>query len=259
VAGPDQAVFHVALAYPADWADRAAAARAESVDAASNQIGQRVAYLILTWHELATWFGYRTFFFDESRSAFTYDDSIAHLVGMRVAERAMADRDRPFDDAVTHALVEELHRLGAVTPAQTEQAVRAVEGAWWSGDAPLKRQADVCPGNEVEVHAWLVPGLAFATAAADAPPEPFPLPRVDGRGGDPAAPAAASIEIETRMAEAATMRALLPDRPERFRDDRDMPALLRAMRAQMRERFGPDVDRPWPTPAAVVRSPAPLP
>ncbi len=49
------------------------------------------------------------------------------------------------------------------------------------------------------------------------------------------------------------MRAFLPGRPERFRDDRELPALLRVVRAQMRERYGPEFGQPWPQTAAAAQ------
>jgi hypothetical protein len=258
VPGPDAAVFHVALEYPNGWGELPVAERARIVDAASRRVGQRVAYLVLTWHEVATWFGYRPFLFDESRSAFTYDDTVATLVGLRVAGLAMAgageDTDDAFDAAATAALDAELRRLGACTPAQTEQAVRAVEGVWWSGDAPLKRQADVCSADVDAVVPWLVSDLPFASDSTVA--EPFPIPCDRSLHGGPADVEAvtARVEIEPRMRQAAAMRELIPGHPERFREGRDLPPLFDAMRAQMRARYGPDVGRPWPEAATAHTS-----
>jgi hypothetical protein len=254
VPGPDHGVFHVTLNYPTEWADLPADERARVLDATSHRIGQRVAYLILTWHEVATWFGYRSFFFDESRSAFTYDDTVATLLGMRVAERAMAemkgDGDREFDAAATAALDAELRRLGPVTPAQTDQAVRAVAGLWWSAEGPLKRQTDVWPGEVEVVHPWLVPNLPFADGAGEA--ETFALPCERGPV-DARTAVAVRISIEPRIGEAAAMRALLPGQPKWFSEDRDVLTLLNVMRGQMRERYGADFGRPGPE-AAVAHS-----
>ncbi len=244
--GPDQSVFHVALDYAPGWPGLSAREREQAAAAAARQVGQRVAYLMLTWHEVTTWFGYRTFFLDESRSAFAYDDSVSHLVGMRVAERAMADGARPFDEAVTAELAAELRRLGAVKPEQTDQAARAVEGVWWAGEQPLKRHADVyageCAGDVLRP--WLVARLPFAAGAVA---EEFPLPRARC---DTTAAVRAAVEIEPRITQAHAMRALLPGKPDRFGDDRDVPALLRAVRAQMLAKYGPEVGVPWPVPGS---------
>jgi hypothetical protein len=245
IEGPDKGVFYVDLRYPEGWDQCSAPEREALVDAASRRIGGRVTYQILTWHEIATWFGYRSFFFDETRSAFTYDDTVATLVGMRVADRVLGEGSRDFESAVTAELDEELARLGAVGPGETERAVRAVEGVWWAGDAPLKRQADVYPGEETVVRPWLVNGLAFG---AGAKAEVFALPCAEAGEA-----IAASVEVDPRIPEAERMRALLPGRPGRFGEDRELPALMSAMREQMREQYGPAVCRPWPDTAGPGR------
>src|SRR3954465_1613183 len=51
VPGADNGVFHVGLTYPEGWAGLAEAERREAIDAAAPRVGQRVAYLVLTWHE----------------------------------------------------------------------------------------------------------------------------------------------------------------------------------------------------------------
>jgi hypothetical protein len=272
VPGPDGAVFHVCLSYPPDWADRPAAERDAVAAATGRRTGKRLAYFMLTWHELITWFGYGTFpFISEKPSAFTYEDTVSHLVGIRVAEQVLNDAgradddggcdhhghaggrydDRRYDDAVTAALGAELRRLGAVTPAQTDEAARAVEGVWWAASRPLKRQADVYPGEVEAVRPWLVPGLPFGTGAE---PETFPVP-YDGHLSNWEAPVTAVFEVEPRIGLADTLSALVPGRPALFREDRDVPALLHVARAQMREEYGPLVGQPWPTGPGFARLP----
>ena len=261
--GPDKSLFHVTLNYPPGWADAHAGASAAGRDVLADALclraGQRLAYLMMTWHELTTWFGYRRLFFvDESPSAFTWEDTMSHVVGLRVAERALAraaadsggpagqgDSDGAFDDAVTHALALELVRLGAVAPNQTDEAVRAVEGRWWAWGRPLKRQFDVGLSDDV-VYPWLVPGLPFVPLALA--PEPFRLPRESDLLA-PGAPEFCTVLIEPRIEEAGRMRRHLPGRPKWFCRDRDVPLLLAAVRRQMRRRFGEQVDQPWPAPS----------
>jgi hypothetical protein len=265
---PEGDVFHLAVRYPAGWSALPAADRERAADAVARQVGPRVAYLMLTWHEVATWFGYRTVFFvDESRSAFSYDDSVAHLVGLRVADRAMCDAgrdadDQAFDAAVTVALDAELRRLGAVSPDRTDEAARAVEGRWWAAGQPLKRQFDVCPGESTVVYPWLVPGWPSGASrgpcassaralptphgtppADERPPEPFPLPTAAGVAG-PWGEVAATVAVEPRTGAARSMRDLLPARPARLDEHHDLPALLAVMRSQMRDRYGSAVGQP---------------
>jgi hypothetical protein len=235
-------------------AEALAEAEARVADELAIRTGQRLAYLMMTWHEIVTWFGHRkVMFIDESPSSFTYDDPMSHVVGLRVAGRALRERRsgswRSFDEAVTVALREELAELGAVSPGRTGRAVRAVEGVWWSRGRPLKRQIDVGLSDGA-VRPWLVPDLPFAPDPG--PPEPFSLPTLtDVLGRD--CSDFYSVRIDPNIPEGDRMRALLPTRPRLFSADRDVPLLIEAARRQMRRRLAADVDQPWPMPMATTR------
>jgi len=256
----DGATFHVALRYPADWDDLPLAERDALADELALRCGQRLAYHMMTWHELITWFGHRRVaLIDESPSAFTYDDGMSHVVGLRVAERAIraCGVAQPFasnaaNAAVTTALREELAELGAVSRGETDRAARAVEGAWWSRGRPLKRQLDVGLSDGV-VRPWLVSDVALAGEVEGG--ESFVLPELDDVLGRDFT-AFCSVQIEPNIAEAKRMRALLPDKPDRFDAERDLPLLAEAARRQMRQRFAADVDRPWTQPAAAAAAAA---
>ena len=248
LAGPNQSVWHVTLNYPPDWPDLPPEERRALADELALRCGQRLGYLMLTWHELITWFGYRNVFVvDERRSAFLPDDVMSHVVGLRVADRAFRQSGTArevSDDTVTAALAAELADLGAVPPAQTDAAARAVAGHWYADGEPLKRQPDVGLESGV-VRPWLVPGLPFALAPAE--PEAFPLPRLDDVAGRHLS-GFCTAEVEPRILEAGRMRRHLPGRPARFSAERDLPLLLRVVREQMHHTFGPEVDEPWPAP-----------
>ena len=258
----DGETFHVTLNYPDDWHDLDEAQRSALADELALRCGQRLAYQMMTWHELITWFGHRrVLLIDESPSAFTYDDGMSHAIGLRVAERALrgsldrgngavADGSRaPIDwrngdAAVTAALRAELADLGAVSQAQTDRAARAVEGFWWARGKPLKRQLDVGLSDDA-MRPWLVPGLSFAPI--DAEPDPIRLPTLaDVAGRD--CSSFCSIRIQPNIPEAARMRAAVPGAPAQFTGERDLALLLAATRRAMRGQLAADVDRPWPAP-----------
>jgi hypothetical protein len=246
LAAMEDCPLYVTLNYPSGWRDLEPAERARFADKLALRGGQRLAYLSMSWHEIATWFGHRSvFFIDESPSAFTWDDTMSHVIGLRVAAAAMRDYpDLGYDNAVTAALDAELHRLGAVKPKQTTEAARAVEGKWWADGEPLKRQFGIGT-MEFVVYPWLIPGLPFAPA--DVVPEPVALETLaDIEGLD--ASGFITVEIDPRIDEAEDMRKLIPGHPRRFNHYADIPALLEAMQQQMRDKFGADVNIPWPAP-----------
>jgi hypothetical protein len=235
--------FHVKLRYPDDWRGAPeGSAQRRLAEKVTLRAGQRIAYEMMTWHELATWFGHRTFFFvDERPSAFSYDDIVAHAVGLQISDVVLsAPTTQSFDQAVTFALRRQLAELGAVSPEQTNAAAAAVEGVWWAQGRPLRRQMDV--GHGGVVRPWLISVLRKGRQDA---PTVFPLPSLhDVDGADFSG--FASIAVEPRIFAARAMRAQLPARPRRFDVERDFPALIAAARSQMQVKWGTQVDSPSP-------------
>jgi hypothetical protein len=209
------------------------------------RIGQRVAFLMMTWHEVLQWYGYRTVILvDEHPSAFTYDDPMSHVVGVRVAGRALRDTSRrSFDEAATEALRAELTDLGVVTPEQTTQAAKAVEGLWWTGSKPLKRQLDIGL-DDGGIHPWLVPNLPFAGGKSDVC---LKLPTLGDVGGkDFSKFYSVRIDPKLRMGEA--IRASVAGNPELLAEE-DFRAIIEGVRREMKQQLAADVDQPWPAPA----------
>lgn len=226
--GTNGSLVHVTLSYPDDGI-HADDRHREQFDLAL-RLGERTAYVLLNWHEAASWFGDHTFLFDESPSAFTWDDVMSHVIGVRVAELALCSDGWTFDRAVTFYLDQQVRSLGAVGPSQTRQAVDAVDGTFWAHGRPLRRQTDT--GFETgAVTPWLVAGLPFSD---DARPQPFAVPDVLTSTGLKLAERC-RVQIEPRCAAAERMRAVLPARPEWFDVDHDLPVILAEMRREMGE------------------------
>jgi hypothetical protein len=245
--------FHVTLRYPAEWRGALeGSAQKNLADKVTLRAGQWIAYEMMTWHELATWFGYCTVpFIDEKPSAFSYDDIISHVVGLRISDAVLtAQAAQTFDQAVTLALREQLAELGAVSPKQTDAAAAAVEGVWWTNGRPLRRQVDVGEGGVVSP--WLISAL---TEGKEGAPNEFQLPRLDDVDGMDFS-SFVSVAVEPRILAAIAMRAQLPARPQLFDVERDFPALIAVVRSQMEAKYGSQVKSPRPamtTPGVVIQ------
>jgi hypothetical protein len=187
----------------------------------------------------------------EQRSSFTWDDTMSHVVGLRVAGMALRDTSgATFDESVTRHLHEALIDLGACTRPQTRAAVASVEGQWYARGAPLKRQLDIGLSDGI-VRPWLVRGLPFAP---DTTPGAYHLPSlsdIDGRDFS----GFFTIRIDPNIPEAARLRAALPGDPAVISVDRDFPLLMAETGREMRQQISPDVDIPWPTTAPPTPQP----
>jgi hypothetical protein len=170
--GPDDTTYELAFDYPAAWTT----VPDEERGRAALRIAQRSSLLLMTWHEVLTGSGYKTTgVVSERRSAFTYDDMSAHLVGVQVAGRALGDA-APYDRAVTRALDARLDELGVVDHECLARALDAVEGTWWKGRFALRLQHETG-----RFSGWLQPHVieGLACCPDDAAAEPLEWPPDD--------------------------------------------------------------------------------
>jgi hypothetical protein len=88
--------FFVTLRYPLGWPEKGSETPADEAiaDELAIRTGQRIAYLMMTWHELVTWYGWCTVpGLSEQRSSFTWDDTMSHVIGLRVVECVAREAD----------------------------------------------------------------------------------------------------------------------------------------------------------------------
>jgi len=218
----EPSVYVIQLEYPPFWPHLAPAEKQALVHELSIRMAQRLAMVMMTWHELLTWFDYRSVvFISERPSAFTWDDTGAHAFGLWVAGRALHDANGDWNQAVTDALDRGLQELAAVPPEQTLVAVNQVEGLWWSGSEPLKRDIDMgWDGRPIEP--WLVRDLPFSK---DAIPWRYELPRLDDVLGRNCR-SLFHIAITPNVMETDKIRAVIPGQPAFIDVDAHLPVIL---------------------------------
>jgi hypothetical protein len=139
--GMDDTTYEVVLSPPSGWSGLTPLTLDAAHAEAALHVGQRVALLIGTWHEILTYGGYKTTgVLSEERSAFTYDDVTSHVVGLQVADVALGRSDVSYDRAVTEALDLRLGELSVVSSDCLHEAIEMVRGTWWEGNRALAHQ-----------------------------------------------------------------------------------------------------------------------
>jgi hypothetical protein len=222
----EPSVYIVHLQYPPFWRSLAGSQKQQMARELSIRFGQRMAMIMVTWHEVLTWYGYQASgILPEQQSAFTYDDTGTHAFGVLVGGRALRDV-RDWDQAVTDAMNVALRELHAVGPSETLAAAQRVEGAWWSGFDPLRRQVE--SGLDRPVEAWIVPGLPFCRGAV---PYRYELPEIGNvPGGD--FRGMVRIEIEPNVGQSGDIRRAIPGNPSIIDVDKHLPLILEQIRRQ---------------------------
>ncbi|MEX1016346.1 MAG: DUF4056 domain-containing protein [Phycisphaeraceae bacterium] len=231
--------LHMHFHYPGDWATWPADARAEAIDDLSLRIAQEAAWVLGLWYEFATYFGYAsTVVLPESQSAFTYEDNFSHLIGLKVFEQALAEKDCDFDAAVTTALDAMLPALEPYGPDASHEAVLAVKDAWWRDGTAISRHFELGLDGE-PVRPWLIPDEPGGPGRYGAPW------RVPGMHDleDPALRHFVSLAIEPRIWQASAIRRAAGTTQPHIRPDH-FPALVEHVREAILDAHGPDADRP---------------
>lgn len=226
VNGPDLTWWDLEFDQPEAWSAMTEHDRTAWIDQVSLRTGQRLAYLIQTWHEIVTWHGHRsTIIIPEEVSAFTYDDVMAHVVGICVAERAIRSDIDDYEDAVTAALAEELGELEVVDSEAVRRATELVHADWWAGRMS-RRQLDAGL-DDGQVVPWLVPSFS---ECGDREPESFELPWVGRPCGHEG-----RIVVDSILLQVDAVRASAGIDGQTRLEEKHFPAILAAIEKELRQ------------------------
>jgi len=235
----DRSRHHVQLSYPDDWPTRPPQQRQQIAREVALVLGPYLAFNLVTWHEILTWYGFRSAgVVPESHSAFSWEDSYSNLLGTIVASRALRDAEHRYNQAVTLALAEELNCLGVQPAAVCRQASRSVRGRWYAGVIDLsltirKRGLDIGRDNGLVTPILVpdVPGCAGAEPAAYPAPT---LAALDSWGFS------ALLEIEPHEWEKdRILRIVYPDsHGTRIRPEAHFAPIMHHIRREAADRYG---------------------
>jgi hypothetical protein len=201
----------------------------QDVQTAARAAGACVLYDLMTWHEIITWFGYKsTYVWSEKPSAFTYEDTVSNLVGVDVFE-AIPGEATPLKLAT--ALRGVLDDLGLVDKQAASRAVRSVKGTWWGPMLYTRRMLDIGQ-NGAPIRPWLVPGTKD-----DLHDERGPVAFID-----PCTrmPGSYSLRIVPSYWTIHRIRRSAPATPRVIDAGRDFDALVEVIRSEMKGQLGAD-------------------
>jgi hypothetical protein len=170
----DRSTYFVKLTYPANWKTLSKNDKEKIADEVALELSQYFTYTMVTWHEILTWFGFKTMaVLPEFPSAFSWEDNYSNLFGIRLGAEAVQDKEHDYDEAMTIALKKGLENLGGQSHTFAREASEKMRGKWWDGQIMVdmkERNMDIglVDGN---VTPTLVPG-----ACEGAKPQSYPVP-----------------------------------------------------------------------------------
>jgi len=172
--------YYVRLTYPDNWKDSSRQDRERIAYEISAGLGRYMAFTAVTWHEIITWFGFKSKGLEpEYDSAFTWEETFSNLFGTHIAALAFEDTEHTYNEAVTLAFDHELRRLDAQPAEVSRRASESVKGPWFTGDfywiAMKKRNFDLGLDDGF-VTPLLIPSVSECEGAQAVP---YPVPGLE--------------------------------------------------------------------------------
>jgi len=215
------------------------------------RLAQWIGFQLSVWHEIATWFGWswvKTF--PETASAFSPEDLYSNMLGVKIigalAERRSGRSEHLYNKAVDIWLALVLEHLQPVPQSVAIEAMHSIDGYWWDSsrrlpdkELTLRRNFD----TDETVTPWLIPsGRAPESLLEICGENPKPV-AIANPGSALDIPLSKWvnlwIDVDDDLAAQAPFSEI-----GRTVSQADFPRIIEAIRAQNRDEFGPDADRP---------------
>ncbi|MGH2272828.1 DUF4056 domain-containing protein [Anaerohalosphaeraceae bacterium U12dextr] len=166
--------YYIRLTYPKNWKDLPASQKEQIAQDVALELGQYLTFTMVTWHEVLTFFGYKSMaFLPEFASAFSWEDNYSNLLGIRLAAEAIRTRPQDYDMAMTALIKAQMEYLGIVSAAEAHAAAEAMRGVWFEGNILVTmkvRNMDIGL-DDGQITPLLVPSMC------DQPqPQSYPVP-----------------------------------------------------------------------------------
>ena len=247
----DRSHHRVRISYPANWQSQPMEQRRRLAREAALVMGPYLAYTMVTWHEMLTWYGFRSVgLITEKQSAFSWEDGYSNLLGTVVAAKALRDTKHPYNEAVKLALDEEMRELGVQSAAVARRASESVRGTWYNGYVSFfvdmhMRNFDVGADDGL-VAPTLIPNVR---ACPDALPAYYPAPTL---GVLAKCGLSAYVEIEPHEWEKSKLlRIVYPNGGgKRINPAVHFAPIIAQICREAAEKYGPEMVSPTPMLAA---------
>lgn len=170
-------IFKVGLTYPAGWGQMPAGDKERAARDAALEAAQWLAFNDGLWHEMATWYGHRTFpLISDFESALSWEDLYSDRLGTYVAAEAIAMGGN-FTKNVTVVTKRELEKREVVDTERARRITQTMENKAFREDPLAKkilwRSLDIGAGDGV-INPAVFEGFS------DKEPITLPAPTLEG-------------------------------------------------------------------------------
>ena len=240
----EPSLYFVRLTYPENWKDMSTEQKEYIAYDVSINLGRYLAFSGLTWHEIITWFGFKSKGLEpEHPSAFTWEDTFSNLFGTHVAVLALQDAKHTFNEAMTLALDTELQKLNVQPGHVSRRAAESVRGSWFTRNffsTVMKKRNFDLGLDDGFITPSLIPSVSECQGAEA---QPYPVPDLEfiSEYGF-----SVRFEIEPKIWEGnAILNVAYPDGrrgKKRIEPVIHLTPIMDYIKKDAKKRYGPDVD-----------------
>jgi len=216
--------YFVKLNCPSNWDNLLNLERERITKNVSVELGQYFAYTGTTWHEILTWFGYKSLgIYPEFGSSFTCEDNFSNLLGTYIAADVLKKGYQDFDKSITNALYEKLDKLGVQPSHIAKKSSKSMKG---------KRHFDI--GLDGYVIPLVVKGICEREEVIS-----YPVPTGD------ISEYSFSMQLKVEPREWESSKILNIVRKQKYIvPNEDFPVIMNYIRQDAIRRYGVNVDKP---------------
>ena len=228
---PEPSKYFIKLNYPENWKSLSVAEKKEIANNISIKLGAHISYTGHIWHEILTWFDYKsTGFISEFDSAFSLEDGFSNLLGTYLAEKVLNENRENYNNLLTEAIYEELERLGVQPREVAKKAAR---------NTKRKRNLDIGLDDDY-VTPWILP-VPSVPESLEAKPKAYPIPNIDILTEH-----GFSMKLEIEPRELFEKRKILrvAGKRKRIIPKDDFPTIMNYIKKQAIEKYKFDINVP---------------
>ncbi len=168
--------FDMSFEYPDSWQTMTLEDKKEASHKIALEVAQFLSFNDGLWHELATWYGHRTFpLISDFQSAFSWEDMYSNRLGIDIAARAI-EMQGDFAKNVSLVTKRELAKRELVDTERARNIAQTMRNEAYKDDPLAKkilwRSLDI-GSSDGQINPVVFPGFT------DKPPIPLPAPKLD--------------------------------------------------------------------------------
>jgi hypothetical protein len=234
----EPSIYHIKIKYPENWGVLDKEKKMRIIYKNSIEFGKYMSFTASIWHEILTWFGYKSYgIFYEFPSAFSWEDIISNLIGVHIGAKALDDENDFYQESVSLNLEKELRKLLILSKEKAEEKLCELR-EWYTPS--LLTLEDVKKKNfDIGLDDGYITPIVYKNRDSE-PLKDFPVPNLNAIEKD-----GFKIQVIIQPKEWEKGKILKIVEQERYiSPEKDFPRIMQEIKEDGKRIYGERVDKP---------------